>query len=235
MAVRTNMDRFKMDVGYDDCPRAIAGEGVEGPSGRSWGSTMRELASQDRVEWTLTHSLFVDIGGFVLRANTGRKPEALEMTDIGFRPNSAASKALLPLHDAESGFTHEPNAASRSKSSISVKDEAATETTPHHDPFHLTTTAILKLRRPGLLPKLPSITIDKINGKNKSDAFTRAISVIQIAWISIQVCCSNCEKISSLPTCDCCSRILGLRNHHLCSELEETKGDFSSLHSTFIP
>jgi hypothetical protein len=117
MAVRTNMDRFKMDVGYDDCPRAIAGEGVEGPSGRSWGSTMRELASQDRVEWTLTHSLFVDIGGFVLRANTGRKPEALEMTDIGFRPNSAASKALLPLHDAESGFTHEPNAASRSKSS----------------------------------------------------------------------------------------------------------------------
>jgi hypothetical protein len=26
---------------------------------------MRELASQDRVEWTLTHSAFADMGGFV--------------------------------------------------------------------------------------------------------------------------------------------------------------------------
>jgi hypothetical protein len=81
----------------------------------------------------------------------------------------------------------ELNAASLSKSSTSVNDEAATEITPHHDPFHLTTSTIIKLRRSRLLPKLPSITIEQINDKNKSDAFTGAISVIQIAWISVQV------------------------------------------------
>jgi hypothetical protein len=79
---------------------------------------------------------------------------------------------------------------------IPVKDETATETTPHHDPFHLTTTAILKLRRSGLLPKLPSITIDEINDKNKSDAFTRAISVIQIARISIQVIAQTARRLA---------------------------------------
>jgi hypothetical protein len=64
---------------------------------------IRELAWKDRVEWTLIHSLFADMGGFVLRGNTGRESEALEMTDIGFRPNSAASEAILPLQDTKGG------------------------------------------------------------------------------------------------------------------------------------
>lgn len=159
---------------------------------------MRELASQDRVEWTLTHSLLANMGGFVLRGNTGPEPEALEMTDIGLRPNSAASEAPLPLPGTESGFTHELNAASRSKSSVSVSfnDDTTTETRPHDDPFHLTTAAILKLRRSGLLPKLPSITIDEIDDKNKSDAFTRAISVTQITWISVQVVAQAARRLA---------------------------------------
>jgi hypothetical protein len=151
---------------------------------------MGELASQDETEWTLTHSLFADMGGFVIRGNTEHEPEALKMTDIGFRPNITASEALLPVQDTERG------AASRSKSSISVNEEATTEKTPHHDPFHLTTTAILKLRRSGLLPKLPSITIDEIDDKNKSDAFARAISVTQITWISVQVVARAARRLA---------------------------------------
>jgi hypothetical protein len=154
------------------------------------------LTSQDRVERTLTHSLFADMGGFVLRGNSEPEPEALEMTGIGFRPNSTASESLSLLQDTGRGFTLESNAASRSKSSISVKDDAATETTPHHDPFYLTTTAILQLRRSGLLPKLPSITIDEIDDKNKSDAFTRAVSVMQIAWISVQVVARTARRLA---------------------------------------
>jgi len=159
---------------------------------------MRELASQDRVEWTLTHSLLANMGGFVLRGNTEPEPEALEMIDIGFRPNSAVNEALLLLPGTERGFTHELNATSRSKSAVSVSfnDDTTTETRPHDDPFHLTTAAIIKLRRSGLLPKLPSITIDEIDDKNKSDAFTRAISVTQITWISVQVVARAARRLA---------------------------------------
>jgi hypothetical protein len=31
---QTNIDKLKIDVSYDDRPRAIAGEGVAGPYGR---------------------------------------------------------------------------------------------------------------------------------------------------------------------------------------------------------
>jgi hypothetical protein len=136
------------------------------------------------------------MGGFVLRGNTGREPEALEMTDIGFRPNSAVSEALLPLQDTERGDTHELIAASPSRSSVSVNEEATTEKGTHHDPFHLTTRAIHNLRRAGVLPKLPSITVDEINDENKCDAFTRAISVIQIAWISVQVVARSARRLA---------------------------------------
>ena len=56
-----------------------------------------------------------------------------------------------------------------------------------HDPFYLTAYGILGLRQSGKLPKLPLITVDDINDKSKSDAFARAVSVIQITWIIVQV------------------------------------------------
>ena len=53
--------------------------------------------------------------------------------------------------------------------------------------IHLLTQDIVLLRSKGLLPKLPYITLEEINDKSKSDSLVRAITVVQITWMVIQI------------------------------------------------
>jgi hypothetical protein len=53
--------------------------------------------------------------------------------------------------------------------------------------IHLLTQDIVLLRSKGLLPKLPYITTEEINDKSKSDSLVRAITVVQITWIVVQI------------------------------------------------
>ena len=39
---------------------------------------LQKLAGEDGTEWTLTHSLFANMGGFVIRGNTGHELRALD-------------------------------------------------------------------------------------------------------------------------------------------------------------
>jgi hypothetical protein len=42
---------------------------------------MKELARQDRVEWSLTHAFFANAGGFVLKVESSSS--AIELNDLG--------------------------------------------------------------------------------------------------------------------------------------------------------
>ncbi len=150
--------------------------------GNSWGNlavaksdlpALLDLAASDGVEWSLTHSMFADMGGFIMVGNTGQESEVLEKTDIALSANSP----LKPY--AKASAAEEVGVAARPRN-------IAARRIRHEDPFHLTAAGIIRLRRAGRLPKLPSITIDEIEDKSKSDAFARTISIIQIGWISIQ-------------------------------------------------
>jgi len=55
------------------------------------------------------------------------------------------------------------------------------------NPYHLVASNILALREAGLLTKLPSITQEEINDKSKSDGLIRAITVVQIVWMMVQI------------------------------------------------
>jgi hypothetical protein len=41
---------------------------------------LQKLAGEDGTEWTVTHSLFASMGGFVIRGNTGQELQALDKT-----------------------------------------------------------------------------------------------------------------------------------------------------------
>jgi hypothetical protein len=97
---------------------------------------MTWFAAQDGVPWTLTHTLFANMGGFVIRCN------------------------------------------------LSSGSDRASD---YHNPYHLTTSEILSLRRAGHLPRLPCITLAEINDKSKSDMFVRIIACVQISWVVLQV------------------------------------------------
>lgn len=53
--------------------------------------------------------------------------------------------------------------------------------------YHLTASDIVALRGDGSLEKLPSISEEEINDKSKSDGLVRAIAILQIAWMALQI------------------------------------------------
>jgi len=57
----------------------------------------------------------------------------------------------------------------------------------YNNPFHLNAPQIAKLRKLGLLSRLPHITLAEINDKSKSDSMIRLIAVVQISWTTVQI------------------------------------------------
>ncbi|PMD34719.1 hypothetical protein L207DRAFT_638239 [Hyaloscypha variabilis F] len=53
--------------------------------------------------------------------------------------------------------------------------------------YHLVASDVLALRANGILEKLPPITEEEINDKSKSDGLVRAIVVVQIMWMMVQI------------------------------------------------
>jgi hypothetical protein len=62
-----------------------------------------------------------------------------------------------------------------------------TETVSRSSLYHLTIFDILALSKHGLLEQLPSISEEEINDKSKSDGLVRAIAIVQIAWMALQI------------------------------------------------
>jgi hypothetical protein len=143
---------------------------------------LQNLAGEDGTEWTVTHSLFANMGGFVIRGNTGQELQALDKTHNESTPLPGPSVA-----DERGQITKAPSSAPlvSSRQTAAPRDQA--HALGHYDPFHLTAAGILRLRRSGQLPKMPLISADDINDKSKTDSFARVVSVAQITWIVVQV------------------------------------------------
>jgi hypothetical protein len=143
---------------------------------------LQELAGKDGTEWTLTHSLFANMGGFVIRGNTGQELQALEKTHNESTPLTGPS-----VTDEREQITKASSSAPLVSSRQIAIPRDQTHALGHYDPFHLTAADIFRLRTSGQLPKMPLISADDINDKSKTDSFARVVSVAQITWIVTQV------------------------------------------------
>ncbi|KAH8796467.1 hypothetical protein BGZ57DRAFT_8100 [Hyaloscypha finlandica] len=143
---------------------------------------LQELAGKDGTEWTLTHSLFANMGGFVIRGNTGQELQALEKTHNESTPLTGPS-----VTDEREQITKASSSAPLVSSRQITIPRDQTHALGHYDPFHLTAADIFRLRTSGQLPKMPLISADDINDKSKTDSFARVVSVAQITWIVAQV------------------------------------------------
>lgn len=52
---------------------------------------------------------------------------------------------------------------------------------------HLTIKQLISLREAGFLPRLPFITLEELQDRNKSDSLIRVIAIIQISWSIVQI------------------------------------------------
>jgi hypothetical protein len=145
---------------------------------RSGIKRFQELAVEDGVPWTATHSLFANMGGFVIRSHI---PERLEdFTEAKTGPYSSDQ-------DRENSRM-EDGTESEHGNEISEVENRVISTTerPHLNPFHLVAQDILALREAKLL-RLPYITKSELDDKSKSDGLVRFIAILQILWTVIQI------------------------------------------------
>ncbi|KAI9644085.1 hypothetical protein NHQ30_007437 [Ciborinia camelliae] len=151
-------------------------------------------AADDDVEWTLTHALFANMGGFVIRSNPPSnddqdieaKPTVALDIIAGQPPQPSSAEVLAPLMESSivcvSSDTNDASTHVNVSNPCLVIDNIST----YPNPYHLTAKQVLSLRRCDHI-RLPNITLDEINDKSKSDMFVRVIAIVQFMWIFTQI------------------------------------------------
>jgi hypothetical protein len=164
---------------------------------------LQDWAAQDGVPWTRTHSLFANMGGFVIRRSAPERAATTTFPETGTAPQkplprtreTAGWKAKLRRRmewrsKSDVAFAppnaHEQN-PTESKEPSTAELGLSANTSSQPVLIHLLTQDIVLLRSKGILPKLPYITLEEINDKSKSDSLVRAITVVQITWMVIQI------------------------------------------------
>jgi hypothetical protein len=159
--------------------------------------TIKKLAEKDEVPWSKTHSLFANMGGFVIRCYVPERVGPLKQTDIAPASSDQAISAETTSNHQESDIPDSilrPGANSpQIQSSSTEKEPPDIETQPispsseYSNPYHLLLSDIIALREAGFLERLPFISKAELNDKNKSDNLVRAIAMVQILWMVIQI------------------------------------------------
>ncbi|KAN0091647.1 hypothetical protein V8E51_017494 [Hyaloscypha variabilis] len=129
---------------------------------------LANFARDDGVPWSMTHTLFADMGGFVIRRSREGNADINPKIAVT-NPNGEAVVATEPV----------------------------TIQHLHPDPYHVMAEDIIILRTLGTLSKLPYITMEEINDKSKANLFIKAIAVTQILWMIVQILVRTTRKLAT--------------------------------------
>ncbi|KAF7874221.1 hypothetical protein EAF04_002893 [Stromatinia cepivora] len=151
-------------------------------------------AVDDDVEWTLTHTLFANMGGFVIRSNppsnsdqdVEAKPSVALNILAGQPPTPPLAEALAPLMEPSLGCVYSDTNDVSTNVNIAPLGVVINKPAIYPNPYHLTARQLLSLRRCEHI-RLPNITLDEINDKNKNDTLVRVIAISQFLWIVAQI------------------------------------------------
>lgn len=153
---------------------------------------LSQLATEDEVPWSRAHSLFANMGGFVIRGNV---PERLgQMEEVMADPASSTQAGPLEAisNDLNPDVILQPGSdstqlPSKEMGSADVDIQLTTPSSEYSNPYHLLASDLVALKEAGFLARLPYITKAELNDKNKSDSLVRFVAVVQILWIIIQI------------------------------------------------
>jgi hypothetical protein len=181
---------------------------------------LQKLADQDSVPWTITHSLFANMGGFVIRSHVPERFRGQKDTQTGpdisnLDPQPGGTSDVEEL-ERQGQSQPKPSGSNPQlvRASDKIESEGHGQSEPkfsgpdqlppnevhsltelgiavsksrHRNPFFLVASDILALRKSELLPRLPYITKEELNDKNKSDSLVRLVAVVQITWMVVQI------------------------------------------------
>jgi hypothetical protein len=153
-----------------------------------------KFAKIDHVPWTLTHTYYANMGGFVVRSRVGENillgPHVGDATDHTDTTASAEHRPRAPDAIDIAKLDHSDPGSSPAKEMPGYDD------IPDQDSlFYLDAQALCKLRRTKIIPKLPSITEGELEDKSKNDSFVKAIAIVQISWATLQIIARTARKL----------------------------------------
>lgn len=149
---------------------------------------LQTFALEDDVPWTLTHSYFANMGGFVMQSGV---PEPLQPpTYISLEEVPLSSRSHRESQAGSSstfgGKSRNDRNMRKAKPLLSVIAGRRNEIS-YCNPYHLTGRQIWQLRKDGILPRLPNISETELADRSKSDSFVKVIALFQIFWATVQI------------------------------------------------
>jgi hypothetical protein len=156
---------------------------------------LRKFALEDNVPWTLSHSYYANMGGFVIQSGVQEAPHGT--------PYITTETAPADNHPDMTDMAIVDSSGSQAQKVVEPKEKSLPTTIPengksysYHNPYHLRATQIYKLRDKRVLPKLPHISEEELEDKSKSDSFVKTIAVFQIIWATIQIIVRTARKLA---------------------------------------
>ena len=169
---------------------------------------MERLSTVNEAPWTFTHTLFANMGGFVVKSNHSSEKAVAQQASkpqTGTGPaNVVDTLNILPENGEpclRTSSTHrEPHTSKIAVMQspvhgLSQERASQLQALKYPTSFSLTAPMIIALGQ-GCFLQLPPITTDDIEDKSKSDMFVKAVAVVQIAWMVVQVIAREIRRLA---------------------------------------
>jgi hypothetical protein len=149
---------------------------------------LQSFALEDDVPWTLTHSYYANMGGFVIQSGVQEPLHAaayIPLEDVS--PSRRSDRSTRPQSWPSSGSTYPKDYNNTTRKLLPSMLDRDQRERSSHNLYHLTGRQIWQLRNNGILPRLPNILETELLDRSKSDVFVKVIALSQIFWAAVQI------------------------------------------------
>ncbi|KAM0277067.1 hypothetical protein ACHAQH_006075 [Verticillium albo-atrum] len=150
-------------------------------SARHHSKLFRDFATKDEVPWSTTHTIFADMGGFVIEFCSPTHLETESLPHSNEALQSSLNSGANPLDAAA-----EPPGPGESARS------PETELQP-------ITSQLYEARKRNIIAALPHITEDELWDNSKGDSVVKVLALIQVIWMIVQVATRAALNKSTSP------------------------------------
>jgi hypothetical protein len=164
----------------------------------------------EEIEWTMTHTMYANMGGFVvkfpIRDNSEqpsnqiatRDTEVDELLNKFQVNNQTGHRHLGPFY-----WDPHPGHYALAKSNLTTRGQRYSLSLDgcavalSGNVWSLNAGQLLEARRCGIIAKFPDITENEISDKNKDDMLIKVLALLQVVWLCIQIVIRAVEEKQS--------------------------------------
>jgi len=149
---------------------------------------LQSFASEDNVPWTLIHSYYANMGGFVIQSGVQEPLHAAAYIPLEDASYSRRSNRLTrPQSWPSSGSTYPKDCNNINRKPLPLMLNRDVPESSTYPLYHLTGRQIWQVRNDGILPRIPNISETELLDRSKSDVFVKFIALFQIFWATVQI------------------------------------------------